>query len=47
MADVRVARGLLYEEIGRIDEARVDFEAALTYVPDYAPALEALDRIGG
>lgn len=47
MADVLVARGLLYEEIGRIDEARVDFEAALTYVPDYAPALEALDRIGG
>lgn len=47
MADVLLARGLLYEEIGRIDEARADFNAALTYVPDYAPALEALDRIGG
>jgi tetratricopeptide (TPR) repeat protein len=47
MADVLLARGLLYEEIGRIDEARADFNAALTYVPDYAPVLEALDRIGG
>jgi len=47
MADVLLARGLLYEEIGRIDEARADYNAALTYVPDYAPVLEALDRIGG
>ena len=47
MADVLLARGLLYEELGNVDEARTDFEAALTYIPDYAPALEALDRIGG
>jgi len=47
MADVLLARGLLYEELGKTDEARTDFEAALTYIPDYAPALKALDRIGG
>jgi len=47
MADVLLARGLLYEELGQAEEARADFEAALTYIPDYAPALEALDRIGG
>lgn len=47
MADVLLARGLLHEELGNSSEARADFEAALTYIPDYAPALEALDRIGG
>ncbi|MDY0340325.1 MAG: hypothetical protein RBS17_03840 [Coriobacteriia bacterium] len=47
MADVLFARGLLYEELDRIPEAHADFSAALTYIPDYAPALEALDRIGG
>ena len=47
MADVLLARGLLYEDLGQTEEARADFTAALTYIPDYAPALEALDRIGG
>lgn len=47
MADVLLARGLLHEELGQTEEARADFSAALTYIPDYAPALEALDRIGG
>ncbi|GAB4276325.1 MAG: hypothetical protein Kow0056_06640 [Coriobacteriia bacterium] len=45
-ADVLVARGNAYEELGRIEEARADYQAALTYIPDYAPALEALKALG-
>lgn len=46
MADILVERGLLYEQLGQVESARADFTSALTYIPDYAPALQALDRIG-
>ena len=28
-----------------VDKAKADFTSALTYIPDYAPALDALDRL--
>jgi len=46
MADILVERGLLYEQLGQTEDARADFTSALMYIPDYAPALQALDRIG-
>lgn len=46
MADIFLERGLLYERLGQTERARDDFSSALTYVPDYAPALQALERIG-
>lgn len=45
MSDIYVQRGLLYEQLGQTDKAKADFTSALTYIPDYAPALDALDRL--
>lgn len=42
MANVFLERGRLYADLGQADNARADFQAALTFIPDYAPALEAL-----
>jgi tetratricopeptide (TPR) repeat protein len=37
-------RGLLYLELGRKDDARAEFEAALRNKPDFSPAQEGLKR---
>ena len=46
MADVLTARGDVYASMKRYDEARSDYDAALKYGPDYAPALEGLKNLG-
>ncbi|MCL4368734.1 MAG: tetratricopeptide repeat protein [Actinobacteria bacterium] len=45
-ADIRVALGALYEQQGSKDKAVEQYKAALQYVPDYAAALAALQRLG-
>jgi tetratricopeptide (TPR) repeat protein len=45
-ADIRVELGALYEQQGSRDRAVEQYKAALQYVPDYAPALAALRRMG-
>jgi tetratricopeptide (TPR) repeat protein len=45
-ADMRVELGALYEQQGQTDKAVDQYRAALQYVPDYAPALAALQRLG-
>ncbi len=47
MSDVLVSRGNLYLEIGMVDDARSDFEAALGFVPDLESALAGLAEIEG
>lgn len=44
MADIQVARGTAYLELGDATAARRDFEGALRFIPDYEPALEGLER---
>jgi len=39
--------GLAYEKMGNIEEAIRQYEGALTFTPDYAPALEGLKRLRG
>lgn len=45
-SDVLVVRGDAYLQLGKKAEARADFEQALTYIPDYAPALSGLEKAG-
>ena len=45
-SDFRVALGAIFESMGQKDKAVEQYRAALKYVPDYAPALEALSRLG-
>ena len=45
-ADFRVELGAVYEGKGQTDRAIEQYQEALKYVPDYAPALEALSRLG-
>ena len=45
-ADIRVELGALYEQQGDKDKAVEQYKAALRFVPDYAPALAALQRLG-
>jgi len=45
-ADLQYLMGLAYERLGRDDWARERYEAALTFVPDMADALEGLERTG-
>jgi len=45
MADVLTSRAGLRAGLGRVDEARADYELALTMAPDYAPALEGLESL--
>jgi tetratricopeptide (TPR) repeat protein len=45
MADVLTARGDLYLQLKRYDEARADYTKALEFGPDYAPALTGLKKI--
>lgn len=42
----RVRFGRALENSDKHEEARAQYEAALEYVPDYKPALEALEAIG-
>jgi tetratricopeptide (TPR) repeat protein len=42
MADVLTIRGDLYAKTGATDKARADYEQALKYGPDYAPAVNGL-----
>jgi tetratricopeptide (TPR) repeat protein len=42
MADVLTLRGEAYLEAGEFALAKADFQAALRFVPDYAPALDGL-----
>ncbi len=44
-ADYLVKRGAVYIELGEEKKARADFERALTYIPDFEPALTALERL--
>ncbi|MDZ4655853.1 MAG: tetratricopeptide repeat protein [Coriobacteriia bacterium] len=45
MADVLVWRGDLEASLGRTDDARADYEKALTMIPDYQPALDGLSAL--
>lgn len=45
-ADVLVLRAVTYRQMGDLDKARADYKAALTFVPDYQPALDGLKQIG-
>ncbi len=45
-SDVRVQLGAVYESKGQKEKAVEQYREALRYVPDYAPALEALRRLG-
>jgi tetratricopeptide (TPR) repeat protein len=45
MADVLVLRGDLYSRLKQYDKARADYEGALKYGPDFAPALSGLRRL--
>ncbi|MCZ7663532.1 MAG: tetratricopeptide repeat protein [Thermoleophilia bacterium] len=45
-ADVRVELGELYRAEGETGRARAEFEKALRYIPDYLPALRALEQLG-
>lgn len=45
-SDILVARGDMYAKMGESDKARADFEKALEYIPDYAPAKQGLDKLG-
>jgi tetratricopeptide (TPR) repeat protein len=46
MADVLVMRADLYASTGANDKAETDYRKALTMLPDYAPAIEGLKRLG-
>lgn len=46
-AGLRVELGDMYVELGRTEEARAEYEAALVYVPDLEAALEGLRRLDG
>lgn len=46
-ADALVARGHVSIELGDEAAARSDFDQALVYIPDYQPALDGLDELGG
>jgi len=45
-SDVLVQRGLAKIQVGDKTGAATDFRAALKYIPDYQPALDALKQIG-
>lgn len=45
MSDVLTARGMLYLQLKKYDDARKDFEQALTFVPDYADAKKGLEKL--
>lgn len=45
-SDFRVELGAAYETKGQREKAVEQYQEALRYVPDYAPALEALKRLG-
>ncbi len=44
-ADYLVKRGSVYIETGDEKKARADFERALTFIPDFEPALTGLKRL--
>lgn len=43
--DFLVKQGAVYLELNDTNKAKADFEKALTYVPDFEPALTGLERI--
>ena len=45
MADILAERGDALVTLGRLDEARADFERALELVPDLPEAVEGLARL--
>lgn len=45
MSDILVMRGAAYVELDQPDKARADFTSALKMAPDYAPALQGLERL--
>jgi tetratricopeptide (TPR) repeat protein len=44
-ADTLVKRGAVYIELDEPKKAKADFQTALTYIPDFAPALTGLERL--
>lgn len=46
-AGIRVAFGELLEKMGRLDEARSQYKAAVEAMPSHATAQQALERLGG
>lgn len=44
-ADLLVKRGAVYIEMDEPKKAKADFDAALKFVPDFAPALTGLERL--
>lgn len=46
-AGVLTAYGAVLEHLERFDEARAQYEAAISKMPDHVAAREALDRLGG
>jgi len=45
-SDVMTSRGYIYLEMGRKADAKKDFQNALKFIPDYAPALSGLKKAG-
>ncbi len=45
-SDILAARGLLKAKLGDKSGAKADLQKALTFVPDYQPALDGLKQIG-
>jgi tetratricopeptide (TPR) repeat protein len=46
MSDVLAARGDLYARSGKPEDAERDYRKALTMLPDFAPAIDGLKRLG-
>ena len=45
-SDILIARGKLEAALGDKEAAERDFREALRFIPDYKPALDALEEIG-
>ncbi len=45
-ADLHVALAQMYQKLGRKSDAEAQYRQALTYIPDYAPALKGLKSLG-
>jgi len=45
-ADILVIRAVTYRQLGDLDKARADYKLALSFIPDYQPAIDGLKQIG-
>ena len=45
-SDVLTVRGDIHYELGDTEAAEADYRRALTHLPDYAPAIDGLEKLG-